>query len=105
MNPASTQPRTRRLTLLAWLLVAFAALPFALRVNETLNATTRLEGSESSRVQAALRDQFKSPFTKIALLRIAQAPDPRTAGRPSRSDANIGRRSSNTGRPRSDVLS
>ena len=78
MNPASTQLRTRRLTLLAWLLVAFAALPFALRVNETLNATTRLEGSESSRVQAALRDQFKSPFTKIALLRIAQAPDPRT---------------------------
>jgi RND superfamily putative drug exporter len=78
MNQASITPRSRRLTLLAWLIVALAALPLALRVNEKLDATTRLEGSESARVEAALRENFRSPFTKIALLRIAQAPDPRT---------------------------
>jgi RND superfamily putative drug exporter len=59
--------------------VALAALPFAARVNEELDAGVRLKGSESSRVEQALQQQFESPIAKIALLRIAAAPDPRTA--------------------------
>jgi RND superfamily putative drug exporter len=55
------------------------ALPFAARVNEDLDAGVRLQGSESSRVEATLQRQFESPIAKIALLRIAAAPDPRTA--------------------------
>ncbi len=62
-----------------WILVALAALPFAARINEELDAGVRLRGSEFSRVEAALQHQFESPFAKIALLRISSAPDPRTA--------------------------
>jgi RND superfamily putative drug exporter len=61
-----------------WILVALAALPFAARINEELDAGVRLKGSEFSRVEAALQEQFESPFAKIALLRISSAPDPRT---------------------------
>jgi putative drug exporter of the RND superfamily len=59
--------------------VALAALPFATRVNEELDAGVRLEGSESSRVEGTLQQQFESPVAKTALLRIAAGPDPRTA--------------------------
>jgi RND superfamily putative drug exporter len=59
--------------------VALTALPFAARVNQELDAGVRLEGSESSRVEETLRQQFESPIAKIALLRIAPAPDPQTA--------------------------
>jgi RND superfamily putative drug exporter len=59
--------------------VALAALPFAARVNQELDAGVRLKGSESLRVEATLQQQFESPIAKIALLRIAAAPDPRTA--------------------------
>ena len=62
-----------------WVVVALAALPFAARVNEELDAGVRLKGSESSRVEEVLQRQFESPIAKIALLRIAAAPDPRTA--------------------------
>ena len=71
--------RLRWLIVAAWVLVALAALPFASRVNDELNAAVRLDHSESARVEAALQQQFESPFAKIALLRIAGAPDPRTA--------------------------
>ena len=60
-------------------MVALAALPFAARVNEVLDAGVRLQGSESARVEETLQRQFQSPIAKIALLRIAAAPDPRTA--------------------------
>jgi putative drug exporter of the RND superfamily len=63
----------------AWVLAALAALPFAAKVNEELEASARLTGSESARVDAALQERFKSPFTKIALLRIAGTPDAQTA--------------------------
>ena len=65
--------------LAAWVVVALAALPFAARVNQDLDAGVRLKGSESLRVEATLQQQFESPIAKIALLRIAAAPDPRTA--------------------------
>jgi putative drug exporter of the RND superfamily len=71
--------RRRWLILAVWVVVALAALPFAARVNEELDAGVRLKGSESSRVEETLQQRFESPIAKIALLRIAAAPDPRTA--------------------------
>jgi len=79
VNQPPFSPRRRWLILAAWVLVALAALPFAARVNEELDAGVRLKGSESSHVEATLQQQFESPIAKIALLRIAAAPDPRTA--------------------------
>jgi putative drug exporter of the RND superfamily len=79
MNPPPSYMGSRWLIVAGWVLVALAALPFAARVNDELNAAVRLDHSESARVEAALQQQFESPFAKIALLRIAGAPDPRTA--------------------------
>jgi putative drug exporter of the RND superfamily len=77
---SAERPRfSHRLIAAAWILVALAASPFAARVNDALDPSARLQGSESARVEAALRQEFKSPFAKIALLRIAAAPDARTA--------------------------
>jgi hypothetical protein len=76
---SAERPRfSHRLIVSAWILVALAALPFAAKVNDALDPSARLQGSESARVEAALEQQFKSPFAKIALLRIAVAPAPRT---------------------------
>jgi RND superfamily putative drug exporter len=79
MNPPPSYMRSRWLIVAGWVLVALAALPFAARINDELSAAVRLDHSESARVEAALKQQFESPFAKIALLRIAGAPDPRTA--------------------------
>jgi RND superfamily putative drug exporter len=79
VNQPPFSPRRRWLILAVWVVVALVALPFAARVNEELDAGVRLKGSESSRVEATLQQQFESPIAKIALLRIASAPDPRTA--------------------------
>jgi putative drug exporter of the RND superfamily len=73
------RPRlSHRLIVAAWILVALAALPFAAKVNDALDPTARLQDSESARVEAALERKFKSPFAKIALLRVAAAQTPRT---------------------------
>jgi RND superfamily putative drug exporter len=61
-----------------WLLLALAALPLASKVNLELDASTTLKSSESAAVEASLQQRFKSPFAKIALLRIVGAPSPRT---------------------------
>ena len=79
MNQSPFSRRRQWLIVSGWILVALAALPFAARVNDQLDAGVRLKGSESSRVEAALQQQFETPFAKIALLRISSAPDPRTA--------------------------
>jgi len=79
VNQAPFSQRRRWLVLAAWVVVALAALPFAARVNAELDAGVRLRGSESSRVEETLQQQFESPIAKIALLRIAAAPNPRTA--------------------------
>jgi RND superfamily putative drug exporter len=77
---SAERPRfAHRLIVAAWILVALAAFPFAAKVNEALDPAARLQGSESARVEAALEQQFKSPFATIALLRMAGAPAPRTA--------------------------
>jgi RND superfamily putative drug exporter len=79
MSQPPFSPARRWLILAVWMMVGLAALPFAARVNDELDAGVRLKGSESSRVEAVLDQQFESPIAKIALLRIAGAPDPRTA--------------------------
>ncbi len=79
MNQSPFSRRRQWLIVSGWILVALAAVPFAARVNDQLDAGVRLKGSESSRVETALQQQFESPFAKIALLRISSAPDPRTA--------------------------
>jgi RND superfamily putative drug exporter len=71
-------PGRQRLIVAAWILIGLAALPFAARVNDELDPAARLEDSESARVEAALRQRFQSPFEKIALLRMASTPSPRT---------------------------
>jgi RND superfamily putative drug exporter len=77
---SAERPRfAHRLIVAAWTLVALAAFPFAAKVNAALDPSARLQGSESARVEAALQQEFKSPFATIALLRMAAAPEPRTA--------------------------
>jgi RND superfamily putative drug exporter len=71
--------RWRWLVVTAWFLSLFIALPFANEANEKLDATARLEGSESAGVKSALRERFRSPFADLALLRVAGAPSPLTA--------------------------
>lgn len=67
---------------IAWILAALVAFPLASKINQNLEATARLKNSESAAVEGALHDRFKSPFAKIALLRMAAGPDPQTdAGR------------------------
>jgi RND superfamily putative drug exporter len=66
------------LIFLTWTLLALGALPLASAVNQQLDASTTLKGSESAEVAALLQQRFNSPFAKIALLRIVGAPSPRT---------------------------
>jgi len=62
----------------AWLVILLAALPLAGQVNQKLDATARLDGSESAGVKSSLQDEFHSPFASAVLLRIAGAPSPVT---------------------------
>jgi RND superfamily putative drug exporter len=79
MNVVSLGSGWRWLVVTAWLLCLLAALPFANEVNEKLDATARLGGSESAGVTKALRERFRSPFAELALLRVAAAPSPLTS--------------------------
>jgi RND superfamily putative drug exporter len=63
----------------AWLVLLLAMLPLASQVNEKLDATARLDGSESASVSSTLQDGFRSPFANVALLRVAGGPSPLTA--------------------------
>ncbi|HEY0800887.1 MAG TPA: MMPL family transporter [Steroidobacteraceae bacterium] len=78
MNRLVTSTRWQISIFTVWVLLAIAAFPFASKINGELDASARLKGSESAAVEAALQQRFKSPFTKIALLRVASGPDPRT---------------------------
>ncbi len=78
MNVVSLSSRRQWLVVMAWIVLIVAALPLASKVNEKLDATARLEGSESARVATALREGFQSPFADLALLRVSGAPSPRT---------------------------
>ena len=79
MNVLSLSSRGRCAVAIAWLVVLLAALPLASQVNEKLDATARLDGSESATVTSTLRDRFRSPFANTALLRVTGAPSPVTA--------------------------
>jgi len=74
----STSTGAQRLIVAGWILCALAALPFAAHINDHLDAAARLEDSESARVEVALQKRFQSPFSKIALLRVAAVPAPQT---------------------------
>jgi putative drug exporter of the RND superfamily len=76
---AVTAPGRQRLLVAAWILIVLAAVPFAVGVNADLDPSARLGGSESARVEESLQRRFKSPFTKLALLRIAAAPAVQTS--------------------------
>jgi putative drug exporter of the RND superfamily len=68
--------RRRCLIVGIWLVLALAALPMALTVNDKLDASARLEGSESTRAETLLQNRFKSAFAKIVLLRVAGIEQP-----------------------------
>ena len=78
MSRLITSARWQISTLAIWIVIGLAALPMALKVNEELEAQTRLKGSESARVETTLKERFESPFARIALLRVAALPSPRT---------------------------
>jgi RND superfamily putative drug exporter len=71
--------RVRWVIAVSWVAILAVALPFAARINNELDASVRLQGSESTRVDETLLRRFESPFTKIALLHMTMAPSPRTA--------------------------
>lgn len=78
MHRLVTSSRWQVSILTVWVLLAIGSFPFASKVNQDLDTSARLNGSESAAVEAALQQRFKSPFTKVALLRVASGPDPRT---------------------------
>lgn len=71
--------RGRHGVAVAWLVLVAATLPLASQVNEKLDATARLDGSESASVTSVLQDEFRSPFANVALLRVAGGPSPQTS--------------------------
>jgi RND superfamily putative drug exporter len=79
-GPAINGARRKSLLIVAvWLVLALVATPFATRIHDVLDPAVRLRGSESERVDNALRERFKSPFTQIALLHVENGVDARTA--------------------------
>jgi RND superfamily putative drug exporter len=79
MNVLSLSSRGRCGIAIIWLVVLLAAVPLASQVNEKLDATARLDGSESATVASTLQDRFRFPFAHVALLRVTGAPSPATA--------------------------
>jgi RND superfamily putative drug exporter len=61
-----------------WIVVGLAATPFAVHIHDALDPVVRLRGSESGRVDIALRQRFQSPFARIALLHVSAGLDART---------------------------
>jgi putative drug exporter of the RND superfamily len=78
MNAVLLPRGWRRLILAIWLVAWAGALPLANRVNETLDSTARLEGSDSASIVRILRARFNSPFAEMALVRMADMPSPLT---------------------------
>ena len=76
--------RARAAIALAWLAAAAALLPLAPGVEDRLEVSARILGSESAEVDRLLVERFESPFSRSALLVLAgvEAPDrPGGAGR------------------------
>jgi RND superfamily putative drug exporter len=68
--------------LVAWLGAAVLLVPQACGVEERLEVSARIVGSESARVERVLAERFESPFARSAVLVVRAAPAPDTpAGR------------------------
>jgi RND superfamily putative drug exporter len=78
VSPAPVASPRRLLIVAAWIVLALAATPFAIHIHDALDPVVRLRGSESGRVDIALRQRFKSPFARIALLHVSAGLDART---------------------------
>src|SRR5260370_33770163 len=65
---ADAVTRYRRAMVLAWLLVAAALMPAALRVEDTLEVAARPLGSQSAEVDRILAERFASPFARSVVL-------------------------------------
>ena len=63
----------------AWLLVALAFLPPALRARRELEVSLRIRGSEAAAVEHALASRFASPYARYAVLVATGIPAPDTA--------------------------
>jgi len=74
--------RHRWLVLAAWTAAALVLLPASRRVEQTLDVSARIRGSESAAVEDALRTRFDAPFATWAVLVVSGAPTPTdSAGR------------------------
>ena len=60
--------RRRRWVIAAWLIVLAVLAPSALRIEQVLDVSARVEHSESSEVDDVLRTRFASPFARHAVL-------------------------------------
>lgn len=68
--------RARAAIALAWLAAAAALLPLAPDVEDRLEVSARILGSESAEVDRLLVERFESPFSRSALLVLAGVPTP-----------------------------
>ena len=67
---------------LGWLCACAGLFPFANRVEDALDISARIEGSESAAVESVLATRFESPFARNAILVLTDLPAPDTdAGR------------------------
>ncbi len=73
---ADAVTRYRRAMVLAWLLVAAALMPAALRVEDNLEVSARPLGSQSAEVDRILAERFASPFARSVVLVATGVPGP-----------------------------
>lgn len=66
----------------AWVVVAAALLPGALRVEQVLEVAARVPGSESAAVEHDLATRFGSPFAQFAVLVVSDTAEGRRMGGP-----------------------
>jgi len=74
------RPFWRFAPLLAWFVAALVLVPQARHVEETLDVSARILGSESACVERTLAERFESPFAQSAILVARGLPSPDTPG-------------------------
>jgi putative drug exporter of the RND superfamily len=79
VNIAAWVVRRRHWVLAGWVIVLVALAPAAARVQEVLDVSAHVEGSESAFVDAVLRDRFDAAFARHAVLVLTGSPDPASA--------------------------
>ena len=80
MSPVPGRPssKVRWLVLASWLAAGLLLLPRAARVEDGLDVSARILGSESARVEQVLAERFESPFAQNAVVVIRGVPSPET---------------------------